>query len=165
MYILINNRPVDIFRIGRITQVYSLNLNKYTDAVRTLVVPTVGSFKKRAVEKEFKTETNLIMNIIEYVVKNVFNMDINKLPDDERLNIESLTNPTRQIATLATVPPIPFFDHNKVVGYYFGVEPTEGAMYIASKIYPTKEEADKSLKSLLELINTIRNNLVSEIEI
>lgn len=165
MYILINNRPVDIFRIGRITQVYSLTLNKYSDAVRTLVMPTVGSFKKRAVEKEFKTETNLIMNIIGYVVKNVFNIDINKLPDDERLDVESLTNPSRHVATLATIPPFPFFDYNKVVGYYFGVEPTEGAMYIASKIYPTKEEADKSLKSLLELINTIRNNLVSEIEI
>lgn len=159
MYILINNIPVDIFKINRITQVYPLTLEKYDAAVLGLGIPPVDNLKKGKVDNEHKSETNIILRIIEHVLKEVYHLDISKLSSDQRIFSRDL-NPTSILTS-----PLSFRDKQTPIGYYFGIEPYEGAMFISSKIYKTKEEADKSLKSLLELINTVRNNLISEIEI
>lgn len=161
MYILINNIPVDIFKIGRITRVYPLTIEGYDTAVNSLEIPTVEDLKSGKVKSTHRSETNIILRIIEYVIKDVYHLDISKLSSNQIIYSEDL------ISRLV-IPTSHLFSFNNKqmpVGYYFGVEPYEGAVFIGSKIYKTKEEADKSLKSLLELINTIRNNLVSEIEI
>ena len=150
MYILINKQPVDVFRINDITGIIPLDMKRYRSAVARLEYPTFKCLVNGEIKEKYKVEANIATKIICYIVRDIRGM---RITDD---NVEL---PLEYTASEMMDPNY----ENKIYGYYFCIKP-EDKKIICSKIYKTLEEAEKKLKDLLELINTIRD-VIAEVEI
>ena len=150
MYILINKQPVDVFRIKDITGIIPLDMKRYRSAVARLEYPTFKCLVNGEIKEKYKVEANIATKIICYIVRDIRGM---RITDD---NVEL---PLEYTASEMMDPNY----ENKIYGYYFCIKP-EDKNIICSKIYKTMEEAEKKLKDILELINTIRD-VIAEVEI
>jgi hypothetical protein len=145
MYILVNRKPVDVFKIEIISEVIPLTRKKYRAAINYLEESTFEALRKRKIESEHKKSIEIVMKIIKYVVNDIIGGNCETMTGHIPIEIEPL-------------------DDKKVYGYYFCIVPGKDEDWICSKIYKTQEEAEKSLKDFLELVNTVRC-IVSEINI
>ena len=146
MYILVNRKPVDVFKIETISEVIFLTRKKYRTAINYLEENTFEALRKRKIESEHKKSIEIVTKIIKYMVNDVIGGNCETMTGNIPIEIESLS------------------DVKKVYGYYFCIVPGKDEDYICSKIYKTQEEAEKSLKDFLELVNTVRC-IASEINI
>lgn len=146
MYILLNRKPVDVFKIERVTGVIALTNRRYRAAKSRLVESTFGNFKSLKIKSDHKLEKNVIERIIKYT------LDYHKIDPNLKDNDIHLPDDFYGYENIDTI-----------YGYYF-VLTVENEPYICSKVYATEELAYKNLKDLLELINTTRN-IVPEITI
>lgn len=145
MYILVNKKPVDVFKIDAVSSVIPLDMKRYRAAVNYLEDPTFEGFRKMKIKADTKKSQNIVKNIIEYMINDVRCGDCK---------------------TMTGYIPTKFSDdyEKKNLGYYFCISPGKDENYICSRIYKTEAEAEKNLKDFLELINTVRS-IVSEITI
>lgn len=148
MYIILNKKPVDVFKIERVSSVIALTNRRYRAAKSRLVESTFGNFKSLKVKSDHKLEKNIIERIIKHT------LDYHRIDPDLEDNDMNL--------------PDNFYGYENetidtIYGYYFVLN-VENESYICSKVYATEELAYKNLKDLLELINTTRN-IVPEITI
>ena len=150
MYILINKQPVDVFKIEDITGVIPLNMKRYRAAVARLENPTFKCLVDGDIQEKYKKEAKVALRIIRYMLTDIRGIKITER--NENLPIEYTPNEMM----------CPGYE-NKIYGYYFCIRP-EGKNIICSKIYENLGEAEKKLKDVLGLINTIRD-VIAEVEI
>ncbi len=145
MYILVNKKPVDVFKIDAVSSVIPLDMKRYRAAVNYLEDPTFEGFRKMKIQSDKKKSQDIVKNIIKYMINDVRHGDYK---------------------TMTGYIPTKFSDdyEKKNLGYYFCISPGKDEDYICSRIYKTEAEAEKNLKDFLELINTVRS-IVSEITI
>lgn len=149
MYIILNRKPVDVFKIEKVSDVIPLTNKKYRAAKFRLVEPTFGNFKLLKIKSDYKLEKNVVERIIKYTLLDYHKIDPDLEDNDAYLPDDFCGYENETI--------------DAVYGYYF-VLTIENESYICSKVYATEELAHKNLKDLLELINTTRS-IVPEITI
>lgn len=142
MYIIINKRPVDVFRITAVSEPMEIIVPRYRTCINYLKDDLYDSWEQN-VESD-KKELIPIMRRIFSAIK-------------EKTEIVEMIGGDKHFKDPNEIP-------EYIYGWYFSINYNNREYFLVSKSYDTEEECLRAQKRLLELINTIRYT-VSEVEI
>lgn len=140
MYVIINKKPIDVFKITAVSNPMEINPSRYRTCIGYLESEQYVSWE-RNVKSDVKELTPIMRRIFEEVSKKT------------------------QITE--TIGGVEYFKEQipeDSYGWYFSINYNDRDCFIVSRAYETEEECYRAQKQLLELINTIRYT-VSEVEI
>ena len=142
MYIIINKKPIDVFKITAVSNPIDITRNRYGTCLSYLSETLYDSWKQN-VEKEYVPLTPIMSRIFSEISKET--------------TIYEVTAGVKYFRDAKDIP-------SKTYGWYFTINYNEREKFLVSKSYATEKECYDAMKRLLELINTIRYT-VSEVEI
>lgn len=153
MFIILNNRPLNIFRIQKVTDIIPLTPGKYKFTIETIKDQEYSNFQKATYEQgkeKYYGISQVLLNGLDkkYGVKGsrVRENGHKLLKTFDELNTEAGGN---------------ILDHKGNIGYYFVIWMLDSGTdsYICSKIYETEKDALEALRHLLATINEVTYNL------
>ena len=142
MYIILNKRPIDVFRITAVSSPMEIIRARYRTCLDNLENTRYDSW-----ERYVKDDERPLIPIMRRIFKEI----------------------SKKVKITKTISGIEYFKDPVDIpedsyGWYFSINYNNRELYIVSKAYSTEEECCDAQKRLLELINTIRYT-VSEVEI
>ena len=142
MYIILNKRPIDVFRITAVSNPMEIQVPRYRTCLNNLENNRYDSW-----ERYVKDDEKPVIPVMRRIFKEI----------SKKVKITETISGTEYFKDPIDIPEDSY-------GWYFSINYNNREIFIVSKAYSTEEECYDAQKRLLELINTIRYT-VSEVEI